>query len=82
MMTKICSRIFLTMLTIMLIACEPIEDLTVRVSSSDDVDPTAEKAVEFVAHAEAQLSELGQEVERVAWVYSNMRHCIAMCTQN
>jgi len=70
-MTKICARIFLTLLTTMLFACEPMEDLTVTISSHDDAEPGAEQAVEFVEDAEAQLAELGQDAERMAWVYSN-----------
>ncbi len=70
-MIKICQRTFLMLLTLLLLACEPIDDLTVTVSSNNDAEPSAEKAVEFVLEAEAQLEELGQEAERMAWVYSN-----------
>jgi len=70
-MTKICTRFSLLLVAVMLLACEPMDDLTVTVSSNNDAEPSAEKAVEFVLDAEAQLEELGQEAERMAWVYSN-----------
>jgi len=70
-MIKICQRTFLTLLTLLLLACEPMDELTVTVSSNSDAEPSAEKAVEFVLEAEAQLEELGQEAELMAWVYSN-----------
>jgi len=70
-MTRIFNRILLALLPLMLLACEPMDDVTLTVSSNNDAEPTAEQAVEFVLEAEAQLGELGQEAERMAWVYSN-----------
>ena len=70
-MIRIFNRIFLTLLPLMLLACEPMDEVTVTVSSNNDAEPTAEQAVEFVLEAEAQLEKLGQEAERMAWVYSN-----------
>ena len=58
------------MLPLVLVACNQMDDLTVTISS-DDKKITAESAVNFVAQSEQQLSELGQEAERMAWVYSN-----------
>ncbi len=70
-MIRIFNRIFLTLLPLMLLACEPMDEVTVTVSSNNDAEPTAEQAVEFVLEAEAQLEKLGHEAERMAWVYSN-----------
>lgn len=58
------------LLPLLLIACKPEIDVTV--TGTDDVgEPSTESAVEFVARSEEQLAELGQEAERMAWVYSN-----------
>ena len=70
-MIKICTRTFLALLAMMLLACEPMDDMTITVSSNEGDEPSAEKAAEFIVKAEAQLEELGQEAERMAWVYSN-----------
>ena len=70
-MTRICNRILLTLLPLMFLACEPMDEVTLTVSSNNDAEPTAEQAVEFILEAEAQLEALGQETERMAWVYSN-----------
>lgn len=69
-MTRIFKRIFLTLLPVLLLACE-MDDLSVTVASNNGVEPNAEKAVDFVLQAEAQLAELGQEAERTQWVYNN-----------
>ena len=58
MMTRICSRILPALLMLTLLACEPMEDVTVTVSSNDDAEPSAEKAVEFVKALKLSLSEL------------------------
>ena len=70
-MTQTCPRFLLILIPFLLIACDPIDDLTVSVSSHDADEPTVENAVEFVLQAESQLETLGQEAERMGWVYSN-----------
>jgi len=70
-MTKTCKRIFLMLLSLVLVACNQMDDLTLTPSSTNDDEPTAEKAVEFILMAEARLEELGQEAELMAWVYTN-----------
>ncbi len=70
-MTDIYKRILLLLLPLVFVACNQIDATTVAVSGSDNGKPTPEKAVAFVAAAEAQLAELGQEAERMSWVYSN-----------
>jgi len=70
-MIKICKRFLLVLLPLVLIACNQMDDITVTVSSNNNDKPAAEKALEFVAMAEAQLEELGQEAERMSWVYNN-----------
>lgn len=67
---NIIKRLPVMMLPLVLVACNQMDDLTVTISS-DDKKITAESAVNFVAQSEQQLSELGQEAERMAWVYSN-----------
>jgi len=69
-MIKILSRYFVMLLPLLLIACEQMDDVTITVTAEAD-SLTAEGAVEFIARSEEQLSELGQEAERMAWVYSN-----------
>jgi hypothetical protein len=58
------------LLPLLLIACNQGDDITVTISAEQQ-QLTAENAVEFVANSEQQLSGLGQEAERMAWVYSN-----------
>jgi peptidyl-dipeptidase A len=58
------------LLPLLLIACKPEIDFTVT-GTDGAGEPSAENAIEFVARAEEQLAELGQEAERMAWVYSN-----------
>ena len=75
-MIQTCKRIFpmlllLGLLLLMLAACKPMDVGTSTVSGNDNGEPTAEKASEFVVMAEAQLEELGQEAELMAWVYAN-----------
>jgi peptidyl-dipeptidase A len=59
-----------TLLILLLIACDQDDDST-AVKSVGDVDLTSQDAIEFVAQSEQQLEELLQENERMAWVYSN-----------
>ena len=67
---NIIKRLPVMMLPLVLVACNQMDDLTVTISSNDK-EMTAESAVNFVTQSEQQLSELGQEAERMAWVYSN-----------
>ena len=57
------------MLSLLLIACNPVDNITLTATNSNQ-EPNAERAVEFVAQAEQSLAELGHEAERMAWVYS------------
>ncbi len=70
-MIQMCQRFVLILLPVVVLACEPMDDVTVTATASGADEPTAENAVEFVRQAEAQLSELGQAAERMGWVYSN-----------
>ncbi len=58
------------LLPLLLIACKPTDNITLTVSGNND-GPTPQQAADFVASAETQLAELGQEAERLAWVYAN-----------
>lgn len=69
-MTKIFNRLPVMLLPLILLACERVNDVTIT-ESNDDNALTAQSAVDFVAHSEQQLAELGQEAERMDWVYSN-----------
>ncbi len=60
----------LMLLPLLLIACEQTDSVTTSISVNDD-EAAAKSAVEFVSHAEQQLSELSQEAERMSWVYNN-----------
>ena len=51
-----------------LCACEQSENTS---STTIAAGPTVAEAVEFVAQAEQQLTELGLEAGRMDWVYSN-----------
>ena len=74
-MIRISEYLSLLLMSFALIACKPMDDVTVTVSNNEsspaESKPTAQRAVEFVTSAEAQLSELVSEAERSAWVYSN-----------
>lgn len=69
-MTKIYKRIPVILLPLILIACDQGTDLSITVSKNNGV-LTVDEAIEFVAQSEQQLASLGQEAERMAWVYSN-----------
>lgn len=62
-------RFSTAVLPCLLIACNPVNEITLTDSDSSQ-EPNAERAVEFVAEAEQSLAELGLEAERMAWVYS------------
>ena len=69
-MIKSLTRYWVILLPFVLIACKQMDDVSVSVT--DNVNrPTADSAVEFISRSEGQLSMLGQEAERAAWVYSN-----------
>ena len=69
-MIKNSTRCVAILLPLLLIACKPMDDVTVTLASKQN-KPTAENALVFVAQSEEQLAMLGQEAERMAWVYSN-----------
>jgi peptidyl-dipeptidase A len=69
-MNKTLARLTVMSFTLLLFACKQMDDVTVTVSAND-TRLTAESAVKFVTESEAQLEALGQEAERMAWVYSN-----------
>ena len=69
-MTKMLTCFAAIPMLLTLVACDPVDSISVTVSADVD-EATAKGAVEFVADAEAQLAELGHEAERMAWVYSN-----------
>jgi peptidyl-dipeptidase A len=69
MMIKSFKHLPILLSVLVLFACQQ-DDFTVTVSSGEN-ELTAENAVEFVARSEEQLAALGQEAERMAWVYSN-----------
>jgi len=58
------------LLTLQLAACNSSNSISLSISGDED-KPTPQQAVEFVADAEKQLADLGQEAERMAWVYAN-----------
>ena len=69
-MIKTFKRFPVMLLPLLLIACDKTVELAISVSGEDS-GPAAENAVEFVASSEQKLTELGLEVERMSWVYSN-----------
>jgi len=56
--------------SVLLSACHPTDDPG-QTQMADSAELTVEDAVEFVALADKQLSELLAENEQMAWVYSN-----------
>jgi len=69
-MIKTFKRFPVMLLPLLLIACDKTVELAISVSGEDS-GPAAENAVEFIASSEQQLTDLGLEVERMSWVYSN-----------
>ena len=69
-MIKTFKRFPVMLLPLLLIACDKTVELAISVSGEDS-GPVAENAVEFIASSEQQLTDLGLEVERMSWVYSN-----------
>jgi len=69
-MIKTFKRFPVMLLPLVLFACDQADDLTITISS-DDRQLTAKNAVEFITDSEQQLATLGQEAERMGWVYSN-----------
>ncbi len=69
MTIKTFARLSSVLLPLLLIACEPAGDSPVT-QVAEDTPLTAASAVEFVSRSEEQLAELGQQAERMAWVYS------------
>ncbi len=67
-MTNASKLCFVLFLIFSLSACHDSSEISVSISNDE---PTAEQAVEFVAVAEKNLSEVGQEAARISWVYSN-----------
>ena len=63
-------KLSMLLMSIVLLACEQGNSLTVTLSN-DDEQLTATSAIDFVARAEQQLAELAQEAERMSWVHSN-----------
>jgi len=70
-MIETCKRLFLTILPLVLVAGNQMDDATVTAAGNSEAQPTPESAVEFVLQAEADLETLGQRAERMGWVYSN-----------
>lgn len=69
-MNRTFKRCLVMLFPLMLFACDQADDLTITISS-DDRQLTAKNAVEFITDSEQQLATLGQEAERMGWVYSN-----------
>jgi peptidyl-dipeptidase A len=69
-MIKTLKRLPLMLLPWLLIACDQGKDFSISIST-DDEQLTANNAIEFVTDSEQQLARLGQEAERMEWVYSN-----------
>ncbi len=64
------TRLPAVLLTLLLAACNSSNSITFSTSKDED-KPTPEQAAAFVADAERQLADIGQEAERMAWVYAN-----------
>lgn len=64
------TRLPAVLLTLLLAACNSSNSITFSASKDED-KPTPEQAAAFVADAERQLADIGQEAERMAWVYAN-----------
>ncbi|MGD8384411.1 MAG: M2 family metallopeptidase, partial [Lysobacterales bacterium] len=64
------TRLPAVLLTLLLAACNSSNSITFS-TSKDEEKPTPEQAAAFVADAERQLADIGQEAERMAWVYAN-----------
>lgn len=58
------------LLSLTIFSCKQTNDSTVTQSQNSD-KPSAKDAVEFIRESEEILTELLQENERMAWVYSN-----------